>query len=355
MASKADIKALAARLSAGFAERDAIPVEADILLPSKTLLDLYGEDIRARAYVTSDPLRGEHMLRPDFTVPVTQMHLASGRTEARYCYAGEVFRQQEDDATRASEYVQVGFEIFGGADPAAAEAEVFAALSDALPDLPLRAAMGDIGILIAAVAGLDTPDRRKAALMRHIWRPGRFRSLIDRFSHAAPEAPEVLSGQVHVGLRSQDEIAERIAALRAEADTAPLTASEAARLDAIFSIRDTADKAARRLRAEAAGDSTLLAAADRFEARLQALSERGVDVAALDFEASFGRTTLEYYDGFVFGLSAPGREDLPPVATGGRYDALTSVLGQGTAVPAVGGVIRPDLALALAGGVSQWQ
>ncbi len=41
--------------------------------------------------------------------------------------------------------------------------------------------------------------------------------------------------------------------------------------------------------------------------------------------------------------------DLPPVATGGRYDALTAVLGQGAGVPAVGGVMRPDLMLALKG------
>ena len=34
---------------------------------------------------------------------------------------------------------------------------------------------------------------------------------------------------------------------------------------------------------------------------------------------------------------------LPPVASGGRYDALTAVLGQGRSIPAVGGVIRPGL------------
>ena len=62
-------------------------------------------------------------------------------------------------------------------------------------------------------------------------------------------------------------------------------------------------------------------------------------------EASFGRTTLEYYDGFVFGFYAEGRPDLPPVATGGRYDALTRQLGNGAEIPAVGGVIRPDLML----------
>ena len=35
--------------------------------------------------------------------------------------------------------------------------------------------------------------------------------------------------------------------------------------------------------------------------------------------------------------------DWPPVASGGRYDALTAVLGQGAAIPAVGGIIRPGL------------
>ena len=48
--------------------------------------------------------------------------------------------------------------------------------------------------------------------------------------------------------------------------------------------------------------------------------------------------------------SAERRPDLPPVATGGRYDALTRVLGQGRAIPAVGGVIRPGLVALLAEG-----
>ena len=56
---------------------------------------------------------------------------------------------------------------------------------------------------------------------------------------------------------------------------------------------------------------------------------------------------MEYYDGFVFGFYAEARPDLPPVATGGRYDALTRVLGQGRSIPAVGGVIRPAQVLAL--------
>jgi len=84
-------------------------------------------------------------------------------------------------------------------------------------------------------------------------------------------------------------------------------------------------------------------AVDGLSARLDALGARGIDVDELAFEASFGRTSMEYYDGFVFGFSSPQHPHLPPVATGGRYDALTAVLGGGTGVPAVGGVIRPTL------------
>jgi ATP phosphoribosyltransferase regulatory subunit len=93
----------------------------------------------------------------------------------------------------------------------------------------------------------------------------------------------------------------------------------------------------------------LTPAVDRFADRLEALAAAGVDPAHLPFEASFGRTTMEYYDGFVFGFLARGR-DLPPVATGGRYDALTAIIGGGQGVPAVGGVIRPEIVRQLRGG-----
>ena len=38
----------------------------------------------------ADAVRGEQMLRPDFTVPVVQMHIDRGARAARYTYAGEV-------------------------------------------------------------------------------------------------------------------------------------------------------------------------------------------------------------------------------------------------------------------------
>ncbi|MDZ4094925.1 MAG: ATP phosphoribosyltransferase regulatory subunit, partial [Paracoccaceae bacterium] len=108
---KAAIRAEAEAMFAAFQTTGALPVDADILLPAETLLDLYGEDIRARAYVTQDPLRGEMMLRPDFTVPVVQAHMAHGADPARYTYMGKVFRKQDHLGPRASEYLQVGYEV----------------------------------------------------------------------------------------------------------------------------------------------------------------------------------------------------------------------------------------------------
>lgn len=357
MSRKSELRAEARRLQGFFEAAGAIPVETDILQPAKTLLDLYGEDIRARAYVTSDPLRGEQMLRPDFTVPVVQMHMADGAEPARYTYAGEVFRRQDVDQARASEYLQVGYEVFDRSDPEAADAEVFALFKQVLAPHGLRAATGDIGILMAAVQGLSTSERRKSALLRHIWRPRRFRALLDRFGgrSAVPASRSALlqalaGGQdvfaeagPAIGLRRRAEIEARIVALQEDAAQAPISAGEVELLDDILGLKDKAPIVLEHLRDVAVDMPSINPAVERLERRLAALSKRGVDVAALEFEASYGRTNMEYYDGFVFGFYAEARPDLPAIATGGRYDALTKVLGQGRSIPAVGGVIRPEM------------
>ncbi|HMQ93654.1 ATP phosphoribosyltransferase regulatory subunit, partial [Amaricoccus sp.] len=57
-----------------------------------------------------------------------------------------------------------------------------------------------------------------------------------------------------------------------------------------------------------------------------------------------------YYAGFVLGAPGPDRPALPPIASGGRYDGLPRALGGGRGIPAVGGIVRPEALLALAGG-----
>ncbi|KUJ76344.1 ATP phosphoribosyltransferase regulatory subunit [Ruegeria profundi] len=355
MANRSQIQARAAMMRVRFEAAGAQVVDPPLLQPAETLLDLYGEDIRARAYVTSDALRGEQMLRPDFTLPVVQMHMSDGAEPARYTYSGEVFRRQELNPDRSNEYIQVGYEVFDRDDPSGADAEVFSLFALQLRGLPLRAATGDIGILTAAVQGLRTTDRRKAALMRHLWRPRRFRILLERFAGRKP-APEERDALLNaedplavdapmIGKRRATEIEARIEALREDRDTPPIADSELAGLETLLNVRETMPFALEQLRDVAVDLPQITQALDRLEARVAALQARGVDVARLDFEAAYGRTSMEYYDGFVFGFYAEGRPDLPPIATGGRYDALTRQLGNGAEIPAVGGVLRPDLML----------
>lgn len=357
MAVQSQIQARAAMLRLRFEAAGAQVVDTPLLQPADTLLDLYGEDIRARAYVTSDALRGEQMLRPDFTVPVVEAHMRHGAEPARYTYSGEVFRRQEHFLDRPNEYLQVGYEVFERNDAAAADAEVFSLFALQVRGLPLRAATGDIGILMAAVQGLNTTEKRKAALMRHIWRPRRFRSLLDRFAGRTPvpesrrkllETEGDLTGSaMELGKRRAAEVQTRVEALREDAKAPPIADNELLALEALMAVRETVPYALEQMRDIAVDLPQINTALDRLDARTAAMKARGVDVENLDFEASYGRTSMEYYDGFVFGFYAEARPDLPPVASGGRYDAMTRQLGDGEEIPAVGGVLRPDLMLQL--------
>src|SRR5512135_3117262 len=69
-----------------------------ILQPAEPFLDLSGEDIRKRMYLTTAPGGGEFCLRPDLTIPVSRDYLPSSRAgePAGYSYLGPVFRHRDD-------------------------------------------------------------------------------------------------------------------------------------------------------------------------------------------------------------------------------------------------------------------
>ena len=345
MTSKRDKQQIGQRLLAAFRDAGAVEIAPDILLPAETLLDLYGEDIRARAYVTQDPVRAEMMLRPDFTVPVVQAHMENGAEPARYCYLGEVFRKQDTaqlspDNPRDNEYLQCGFELFSR-DPGA-DAEVFALFHRLLSPHRLSAETGDMGLVLDAVRGLPLSVARRDALLHHIWRPRRFQRLLARFS--APPAPRDFDDPdvPWTGLRTPDEMNARIARLRADAAQPPLPAVWTDRLRRLLTLRAPAPEAIAVLHGLARDMPAIADATRRIEARFDAIAALGIDPADVLFDAAHGRTTMEYYDGFTFSFLAP-HDGWPAVASGGRYDALTRVLGKGRAIPAIGGIIRPGL------------
>src|SRR5437763_1408385 len=109
-----------------------------MLQPAEPFLDLSGEDIRKRMFLTVDPQGRALCLRPDLTIPVSRDYLASplaGRA-AGFCYLGPVFRHRKSDVSdfrhsqvisqEPSEFLQAGIESFGRTDIAAADAEMLA-------------------------------------------------------------------------------------------------------------------------------------------------------------------------------------------------------------------------------------
>src|SRR5439155_19801907 len=87
-------------------------VSPAILQPAEPFLDLSGEDIRRRMFLTTDPDGRELCLRPDLTIPVSRAYLPSpdAGEPLDSCYLAPVFRHRADGP---AEFVQAGIESFG--------------------------------------------------------------------------------------------------------------------------------------------------------------------------------------------------------------------------------------------------
>src|SRR5271170_2327065 len=144
---------VASYVRAGYAQ-----TEPPVLQPAEPFLDLSGEDIRRRMFLTTDPDGRELCLRPDLTIPVSREYLASSAAgkAAGFCYLGAVFRHRESAA--AAEFMQAGIESFGRVDKAAADAEMLALGLEATTQYGVstpRIRMGDVGLFTAFIAALD--------------------------------------------------------------------------------------------------------------------------------------------------------------------------------------------------------
>ena len=140
-------------LAAGF-ERTEPPV----LHPAAIFLDMSGEEVRRRLFLTAGAAGEELCLRPEYTIPVCRAYLASDRAGgvAEYSYLGPVFRAR---AGQAGEETQTGLESFGRNDAEAADAEVFA--------LSLEAATAAGGGRARRPARRRRPVRGRPRFARH--------------------------------------------------------------------------------------------------------------------------------------------------------------------------------------------
>jgi len=352
-------------LVASYARAGYVQIEPPVLQPAEPFLDLGGEDIRRRMFLTSDPDGRELCLRPDLTIPVSREYLQSSDAgkAAGFCYLGAVFRHREG---AAAEFMQAGIESFGRADTAAADAEMLALGLEATTHYELSApkiCIGDVGLFTAFVAALDLAPVWKRRLVKDFNRKKLLAHDLDQLTLAAANgAPEYqgvlaalagsdpmgahhlvtdllsIAGIAAVGGRSVAEIADRF--LEQAALNAPtrLPRETRALIERFLAVHGDPDDAASELRALADDAKISLSSAlDLFETRTGFLAARGIDVRAIEFSTAFGRG-FDYYTGFVFELHDERAKNPTKSAlvAGGRYDGLLSRLGAKEAIPAVG-------------------
>jgi ATP phosphoribosyltransferase regulatory subunit len=338
-------------------------VSPAILQPAEPFLDLSGEDIRRRMFLTTDPDGQELCLRPDLTIPVSRDYLASPEAgEALgFCYLAPVFRHRADEPI---EFLQAGIESFGRRDTAAADAEMLSLGLEATAHYGIDAPeirMGDVGLFSALIAALDLAPAWKRRLVKDFNRAGSLAHDLDRLvSAAASERPEYqgvltalagsdpkaahalvadllsIAGITAVGGRSVGEIADRFLEQAALGASSALPRATRALIERFLAINGDPDEAADALHALASeADLELDAALRLFEDRTRNLADRGVDVARIKFSTAFGRG-LDYYTGFVFELHDQEMRAGRQLVAGGRYDELLTRLGAAAPIPAVG-------------------
>ena len=351
----------AQQLVATYRRAGYTPIDPPVLQPAEPFLDLSGEDIRRRMFLTADPLGRELCLRPDLTIPVSRAYLQSPEAgkPSGFCYLGAVFRHREG---RAAEFVQAGIESFGRRDIAAADAEMLTLGLDATSLYGIAAPsirVGDVGLFTAFVAALDLAPAWKRRLIKDFnrkWslahdldqlalaaanRPPEYQGVLAALAGSDPNAAHHLvtdllsiAGIEAVGGRSVDEIAERFLEQAALGTGTRLPREIRALIERFLAVRGGPDDVAGELRTLAADARLALSPAlDLFETRTGFLAARGVDLRAIEFSTAFGRG-FDYYTGFVFELH-DARANGALVA-GGRYDALLTRLGASEPIPAVG-------------------
>ena len=362
---------IGAYLRAGYAR-----IDPPLLQPAEPFLDLSGEDIRRRMFLTTDPQGREMCLRPDLTIPVSRAYLQSAAAgkPAGFCYLGAVFRHRPG---ASAEFLQLGIESFGRRDKAAADAEMLALGLEATAQYGLTGPeirIGDVGLFSAFIAALDLAPAWKRRLIKDFNRksslkhdlnqltlaaadnPPEYQGVLAALAGSDPKAAHALvtdlisiAGIATVGGRSVAEIADRFLEQATLNAPARLPQETRALIERFLSVAGDPDDAAAKLRAlTAEAKISLGPALDLFETRTGFLAARGLDVRAVKFATSFGRG-FDYYTGFVFELHNAAANN--PLVAGGRYDGLLTRLGAPETIPAVGFAASVE-ALAAAGGAS---
>ena len=349
-----------AALNAYMAARNTTAVTIPVIQPAAPFLDMAGEDLRRRIFLTESETGETLCLRPEFTIPVCLGHIADrAETPARYAYLGEVFRQRR---AGGSEFFQAGIEDLGDPDIATTDARSLAEAVDmvrlAAPKADLEILLGDQTVFEAVLKALGLPRGWRMRLARTFGNASLLQETLEALSGERPmpdvkpelarfaakgdtgRLAEAIATEMgakafpaHTG-RSAVDIAARLIE-KTELATVKLSIRQFAALTEFLAIREPLATASDHLAkfADKADIALDLALAD-FVTRAEEIARLGVDTNAVIYDAAFGRP-LDYYTGLVFEIRSP-QSATNPLAGGGRYDRLLTLLGAEKTIPGVG-------------------
>ncbi len=362
----------ATSLQAYMAARNTTAVTIPVIQPAAPFLDMAGEDLRRRIFLTESETGETLCLRPEFTIPVCLNHIADGAdTPARYAYLGEVFRQRR---VGGSEFFQAGIEDLGDPDIATTDArslvEAVEMMRLAAPNAGIEILLGDQTVFEAVLKALGLPRGWRMRLARTFGNPALLKETLnalagerplpdvepalakfaakgeqDKLAAAIAAEMQSIGFPAHAG-RSADDIAARLIE-KTELASVKLSKRQFAALTEFLSIREPLATASDHLAKFAAkADVALDMALAAFATRAEEIDRLGVDSGEVIYDAAFGRP-LDYYTGLVFEIRSP-QSATNPLAGGGRYDRLLTLLGAEKTIPGVGFSLWLDRLEALA-------
>ncbi|WP_376710146.1 ATP phosphoribosyltransferase regulatory subunit [Pseudochrobactrum lubricantis] len=351
---------IATDLASYFATTSSEAVDIPILQPADPFLDMAGEDLRSRIFLTENENGDSLCLRPEFTIPVCRNHIAlNAATPKRYSYIGEVFRQRREGGTS---FHQAGIEDLGGDNEPASDAR---SLSDALnavhqaaPNASLQVLLGDQSVFEAVLASLGLPRGWQKKLARAFGSaelleqalqdlasprlgnviPERLRQIVDEQGEDAlvtALAQEMqVAGISPAAGRSPSEIARRLME-KQQLAAVQLADRVLTALKTFLSIRVPLEQATVQLTEFAEQNGLDLGAAlQSFGKRVEEMRKAGIDLRIITYDAGFGRP-LDYYTGLVYEITSRDA-DCGVIVGGGRYDRLLTMLGAKERISGVG-------------------
>lgn len=316
-----------------------VPIDTPVIEYLDTLLGAGGEQANKELFRLETPEEEPAALRFDLTVPFARMlaqHAVELKLPFRRYHIGPVFRADKPGPGRFRQFTQFDIDA-AGSESVAVDAEIVAAMAEALGSLGLRRGNGAEGqpaefririnsrrVLDALLfgVGIETPEVQK-----HVLR------VIDKLDKVGLEniRRELGPGRIDdsgdkirgVGLAEGTiDAVIRFLGIRGETRAAVLAAIE---------------------RELPAGERTTRAV-EELRTLDAALGALGIAESEAVFEPALARG-LEYYTGPVFETVLPAAPEFGSIMGGGRYDGLVARFLP-TPIPATGASIGLDRLLA---------